>query len=108
MGPRGDVLHQDVPAGTVRLAVDLMAAGQRGLRVGHDVALGVEPLEGLRAAHALRVHGGCIGNGDVFGKLDQIKAGGAFCGSVVHGVARCRERIQNRLIVHIRHLRENG
>ena len=54
-GPRGDVLHQDVPAGAVRLAVDLVAAGQRGLRVGHDVALGVEPLEGLRAAHALRV-----------------------------------------------------
>ena len=54
-GPRGDVLHQDVPAGAVGLAVDLMAAGQRGLRVGHDVALGVEPLEGLRAAHALLV-----------------------------------------------------
>ena len=54
-GPRGDVLDEDIPARAVRLAIDLAAAGERRLRVGHDVALGVEPLEGLRTAHALLV-----------------------------------------------------
>ncbi len=54
-GPRRDVLDQDIPGSAVRLAVDLAATGKRRLRVRHDVALGIEPLEGLRAAHALLV-----------------------------------------------------